>query len=99
MPDKQLALVTGASTGIGLELAKCTAEAGFDLVIAAGEAAIESDATELRPFGGSVQAVQAVLATTEGSTSCRRPADRPLAMPALVSSGVWSIPTSRERST
>jgi NAD(P)-dependent dehydrogenase (short-subunit alcohol dehydrogenase family) len=29
MRDKQLALVTGASTGIGLELAKCAAEAGL----------------------------------------------------------------------
>jgi short chain dehydrogenase len=66
-PDKQLAFVTGASTSIGLELAKCAAEVGFDLVIAADEAAIESAAAELRPLAGGVQAVQADLATTENA--------------------------------
>jgi len=33
----KLAIVTGASTGIGYELACCCAEDGFDLLIAAGE--------------------------------------------------------------
>jgi uncharacterized protein len=79
MPDKQLALVTGASTGIGLELAKCAAEAGFDLVIAADEVAIESAAAELRRLGGSVQAVQADLATTEGVDKlCAAAGSRPI---------------------
>lgn len=66
MPAKQLALVTGASTGIGLELAKCAAESGFDLVIAANEPAIETAATELRARGAGVEAIEADLATTEG---------------------------------
>jgi NAD(P)-dependent dehydrogenase (short-subunit alcohol dehydrogenase family) len=35
---RPLAVVTGASTGIGFELAKCSAEHGFDLVVAADEA-------------------------------------------------------------
>jgi NAD(P)-dependent dehydrogenase (short-subunit alcohol dehydrogenase family) len=34
----QFAIVTGASTGIGLELAKCCAREGFDLLVAADEA-------------------------------------------------------------
>jgi short-subunit dehydrogenase len=33
----KLAIVTGASTGIGYELASCCAEDGFDLLIAADE--------------------------------------------------------------
>ena len=35
-----LAVVTGASTGIGYELAKCCVDNGYDLVIAADEPAI-----------------------------------------------------------
>jgi uncharacterized protein len=60
------AIVTGASTGIGLELARCCAGAGFDLLIAADEPAIEAAADELRKVGVTVDAVQADLATIEG---------------------------------
>ena len=66
MPNGQLALVTGASTGIGLELARCCARAGFDLLIAADEPAIETAAEELPAHGGKVDAVQADLSTTDG---------------------------------
>jgi len=63
---RPLALVTGASTGIGLELAKEAANHGYDLLIAADEPAIETAATELRALGVNVDAVQADLSTTEG---------------------------------
>lgn len=33
MTQGQFAIVTGASTGIGYELAKCCVEAGFDLLV------------------------------------------------------------------
>ncbi len=63
----KLSVVTGASTGIGLELAKHCARDGMDLIIAADEAEIEHAAEELRNLGaGSVQAIQADLATAEG---------------------------------
>ncbi len=62
----QLAVVTGASTGIGLELARCCAEAGFDLLIAADEPEIESAAASLRGIGTRVDAVRVDLATIEG---------------------------------
>jgi len=65
-PASKFAVVTGSSTGIGLELARCCAEDGFDLVIVANEAAIETAAAELRSLGGSVEAVQADLSTIEG---------------------------------
>lgn len=67
MPHQErLAVVTGASTGIGLELAKCCAADGYDLVIAADEPEIENAASALRSIGGNVEAVEADLATIEG---------------------------------
>jgi short-subunit dehydrogenase len=63
---RPIAVVTGASTGIGLGLAKCCAKAGYDLVIAADEARIEEAAVMLRGFGVSVEAVQADLSTEDG---------------------------------
>lgn len=61
-----LAVVTGASTGIGLELAKLCAKDGFDLVVAADEPQIQTAAEELRALGARVDAVEADLATSEG---------------------------------
>jgi short-subunit dehydrogenase len=64
--QRPLAIVTGASSGIGLELAKQCAEGGYDLLIVADEAAIESAASALRQHGAEVEAVQADLSTIEG---------------------------------
>ena len=61
-----LAVVTGASTGIGYELAKICAEEGFDLLIAHDDPAIQQPANHKRQNGAHVDAVQADLATTEG---------------------------------
>jgi len=63
---RPLAIVTGASTGIGYDLAKCCAENGFDLVVAADESAINEAAQEFRKLGVEVEAVEADLATLEG---------------------------------
>jgi short-subunit dehydrogenase len=63
---RPLAVVTGASTGIGRELAQECATHGFDLIVAADEPLIETAAAELRAHGTNVQAVQADLATLEG---------------------------------
>jgi uncharacterized protein len=64
---RQFAIVTGASSGIGFELAKCCAHGHFDLLIAADEPEIHGAAEALRELGGSVDAVQADLATLEGN--------------------------------
>jgi uncharacterized protein len=58
------AIVTGASTGIGFELAKRCVKEGYDLLIAADEPAIKLAATSLGDAGAAVEAVQADLATT-----------------------------------
>lgn len=63
---RPLAVVTGASTGIGLELAKLCARNGFDLVIAADEPEIRTAAEKLRALGAAVDAVEADLATSDG---------------------------------
>jgi len=61
-----LAIVTGASTGIGYELAKICATEGFDLIIAADESTIQRAANEIAVGGAKVEAVEVDLATTEG---------------------------------
>jgi uncharacterized protein len=68
MAPRQFAIVTGASSGIGLELARICAQEGFDLLIAADEPDIELAANELRgeEGGGNVEAVQADLSTIDG---------------------------------
>src|SRR5256714_7747046 len=64
--QRKFAVVTGASTGIGLELARECAKHKFDLLIVATEPAINNAADEWRGEGGMVEMVQADLATPEG---------------------------------
>ncbi|MFQ1003841.1 SDR family NAD(P)-dependent oxidoreductase [Modestobacter sp. SSW1-42] len=63
---KPLALVTGASSGIGFELAKQFAEHGFDVVVNAEDAGIEKAAMLVRASGAHVVPVQADLRTEQG---------------------------------
>src|SRR3954470_3391083 len=63
---KPLALVTGASSGIGLELARQFGSNGFDLVIAAEDAELASAAAELRQTGADVQTVRVDLRSPDG---------------------------------
>jgi short-subunit dehydrogenase len=65
--NREFAVVTGASSGIGYELARQFAEHGYDLLITAEDAGIEDAATDLRRDGqNQVSAVQADLATYDG---------------------------------
>jgi uncharacterized protein len=66
-PEKLLALVTGASSGIGAELATQFAQHDFDLVLVAEDAGLEAVAAQLRTTtGADVRTVTADLATYEG---------------------------------
>ena len=62
----QLALITGASSGIGFNLAKVFAENGYDIVIASAGERLDTAESELQSTGVQVTAVHADLATYEG---------------------------------
>ena len=64
--NHQFAVVTGASSGIGYELAKQFAQNGFDLLIVSEGDRIHDAAYDLKQLGGKVEALQANLATHEG---------------------------------
>jgi short-subunit dehydrogenase len=65
MNSRKLAVVTGASSGIGLEIAKCAAQDGYDLIVAADTPFVEAGPA-LKEFGVTVQEVEADLATKHG---------------------------------
>ncbi len=63
---RQLALVTGASSGIGLELARQFAQNGFDLIITAEDDELATAEASLAGDGAEVRAVRADLSTYDG---------------------------------
>jgi short-subunit dehydrogenase len=63
---RELGIVTGASAGIGYELAKLCAKNGFDLIVAADEPEIYQAADDFKELGADVTAIEADLATLEG---------------------------------
>ncbi|MBA3897283.1 MAG: SDR family NAD(P)-dependent oxidoreductase [Sphingomonadaceae bacterium] len=65
MADK-FAIITGASTGIGFELAQLAVDDGYDLLVVADEPLIDAAAADFRRNGADVQSAEADLATVEG---------------------------------
>jgi uncharacterized protein len=83
---RQLALVTGASSGIGLELARQFADHGFDLIITAEDDELAAAEAGLSGGEAQVRAVKADLSTyegVEGLWSAVAAAGRPLDAAAL----------------
>ncbi|KQM13000.1 SDR family NAD(P)-dependent oxidoreductase [Novosphingobium sp. Leaf2] len=64
--NNPFAIVTGASTGIGFELASIAAENGYDLLVVADEDLIEAAAQDFRRHGVAVDTLQADLSTLQG---------------------------------
>ena len=65
MADK-FAIITGASTGIGFELATIAAQEGYDILVVADEPLIDAAAADFKQFGTEVQSVEADLSSIEG---------------------------------
>ena len=63
---EKLAIITGASTGIGFELATLAAKDGYDLIVVADEPLIDAAAADFQQFGTSVESVEADLSTIDG---------------------------------
>lgn len=66
MTSSPLALVTGASSGIGAELARVFAENGFDVLMTAENVGLDAAAEELRPIGVTVLTERVDLSTQAG---------------------------------
>lgn len=63
---RPLAVITGASSGIGYELARLAAQDGYDLIVAADMPEIVEAAQAFRAMGANVEQLQVDLATLDG---------------------------------
>lgn len=84
---RKLALITGASSGIGFELARIFAKNDYDLIVTSGSDKILDKAKLLRLYEVEVTEIVADLATQEGVDSLWSKLGRPLDV-AVLNAGV-----------
>jgi short-subunit dehydrogenase len=78
MSSRKLAVITGASSGIGLEIAKLAGKDGYDLIVAADTPFVEAGPA-LKDLGANVEQVEGDLATQNGLDQLlQRIGDRPV---------------------
>src|SRR5689334_9483492 len=78
MSQRSLAIVTGAYSGIGLEIAKLAAQDGFDLIVAADTPFVEAGPA-LEDLGVEIEELEADLSTKQGVDQLlRKVGDRPV---------------------
>ena len=85
-PARPLALVTGASSGIGFELAKLFADNGFDLILTAEDDELRTAEVDVSARGARVMTVQVDLTRPRGVDQLWATVEadgRPLAAAAL----------------
>ncbi|WP_375430396.1 SDR family NAD(P)-dependent oxidoreductase [uncultured Friedmanniella sp.] len=70
MTDSPFAVVTGASSGIGLELALLFAADGYDLLLCAEDEGLATAAARVRAAGVEVHVMQVDLSSVEGVQTC-----------------------------
>ncbi|WP_445257101.1 SDR family NAD(P)-dependent oxidoreductase [Nocardioides aurantiacus] len=88
---RPLALVTGASSGIGHAVARDLATRGFDLVVVAEDTdRLEAAAAELRTLGVEVDAVRADLATEDGVEQAWAAVSERTVSAAVLNAGIGS---------
>ena len=76
--SRPLALVTGASSGIGYNLARIAALKGYDLIVAADQP-LDEAVMDFESLGATVQSINVELASKEGVDKFLRLAsDRPI---------------------
>jgi short-subunit dehydrogenase len=102
---RSLAVITGASSGIGCELARVFATQGFDLLVTAEDEELDRAADELRAQSdGGVTAARSDLATPEGVEqlserikALRRPVDALAVNAGIGAGGAFATDTDVEK--